>query len=136
MIMDTLTSYPYNLLVGIVAFGGTLSGVFYLFRRYMAGEACRSKSLLNGKTVIITGANTGIGKETAIDLAKRNARVILACRSVEKGEKAAVEVRKKSESDNVVFQQLDLASSHQCSSLQPGSSKKNHDLISSSTTLE
>ena len=45
-----------------------------------------------------------------MDLAKRNARVILACRSVERGEKAAVEVRKRSGNDNVVFRQLDLAS--------------------------
>ena len=65
---------------------------------------------LDGKTVIITGANTGIGLETAVDLAKRNARVILACRSVERGETAAVEVRKRSGNDNAVFVQLDLAS--------------------------
>ena len=65
---------------------------------------------LDGKIVIITGANTGIGLETAVDLAKRNARVILACRSVERGETAAVEVRKRSGNDNVVFVQLDLAS--------------------------
>ena len=65
---------------------------------------------LDGKTVIITGGNTGIGLETAVDLAKRNARVILACRSVERGETAAVEVRKRSGNDNAVFVQLDLAS--------------------------
>ena len=65
---------------------------------------------LDGKTVIITGANTGIGLETAVDLAKRNARVILACRSVERGEKAVVEVKERSGNDNVVFVQLDLAS--------------------------
>jgi len=45
-----------------------------------------------------------------VDLAKRNTRVILACRSVEKGAKAAVDVRKRSRNDNVVFAQLDLAS--------------------------
>ena len=45
-----------------------------------------------------------------MDLAKRNARVILACRSVERGETAAVEVRKRSGNDNAVFVQLDLAS--------------------------
>ena len=96
-------------------FGGVFAGLvglggIYFFRKWIAGGVCRSQARLDGKTVIITGANTGIGLETAMDLAKRNARVILACRSVERGEKAAVEVRKRSGNDNVVFRQLDLAS--------------------------
>ncbi|KDR11852.1 retinol dehydrogenase 12-like isoform X1 [Zootermopsis nevadensis] len=48
---------------------------------------------LDGKTAIVTGSNTGIGKFTALDFVKRGARVIMACRSVEKAEAAAEQIR-------------------------------------------
>lgn len=43
---------------------------------------------LSGKTVIVTGANSGIGKETAKYMAKNGARVIMACRSMDSAKKA------------------------------------------------
>uniref|UniRef100_UPI00398ED46F retinol dehydrogenase 12-like isoform X2 n=1 Tax=Pristiophorus japonicus TaxID=55135 RepID=UPI00398ED46F len=68
-----------------------------------------SQTRLDGKTVIITGANTGIGKETARDLAKRGALIIIACRDTEKGDVAAKEIIEESGNPNIVVKKLDLA---------------------------
>ncbi|XP_060950135.1 retinol dehydrogenase 12, like [Limanda limanda] len=64
---------------------------------------------LDDRTVVITGANTGIGKETAMDLAKRGAKVIIACRDMEKAEAAVKEVIEKSDNKNVRCMKLDLS---------------------------
>ncbi|GJQ70389.1 hypothetical protein Trydic_g22819 [Trypoxylus dichotomus] len=53
---------------------------------------CMSTVRLDGKTVIITGSNTGIGKATAADLFKRGAYVIMACRDTCKARDTAKEI--------------------------------------------
>lgn len=78
-------------------------------RKYAAGGVCQSAARLDGKTVLITGANTGIGKETALDMAVRGARVIMACRDVEKGEEAAASIRASYSKAQVEVRELDLA---------------------------
>lgn len=47
---------------------------------------------MEGKICIITGANSGIGKATTIDLAKMNATIVMMCRSKERGEEAQKEI--------------------------------------------
>ncbi|XP_061573779.1 retinol dehydrogenase 12 [Cololabis saira] len=79
-------------------------------RKWIAGGVCRSTIRLDGKTVVITGANTGIGKETCRDLARRGARVILACRDLTRAEQAAEEIRSSTGNGNVLVRHLDLSS--------------------------
>ncbi|XP_061136969.1 uncharacterized protein LOC133155558 isoform X12 [Syngnathus typhle] len=74
------------------------------------GVRCFTPVKLGGKTAVVTGGNTGIGKATALELAKRGSRVILACRNQKKAEAAVLDIRRESGNNQVVFMQLDLAS--------------------------
>ncbi|XP_065809141.1 retinol dehydrogenase 13 [Labrus bergylta] len=102
---DFVERHATGLTVAVFAGAGVLA-----LRRWLAGGVCRSKVRLDGKTVLITGANTGIGKETAMDMAQRGARVILACRDITRARIAADEIRLRSGNGNVVVKKLDLAS--------------------------
>lgn len=65
---------------------------------------------IDGKTCIVTGASTGIGKASAEQLASMGAHVVMVCRSQKKGEKAKAEVEAKSGSKSVELMLADLAS--------------------------
>ncbi|KAM6897686.1 retinol dehydrogenase 13-like [Xenentodon cancila] len=89
---------------------GTVIGCGVLLKNHVTGGRCATKATINGKTVVITGANTGIGKETARELAQRGGRIIMGCRDMEKCEAAAKEIRGKTLNPHVYACHLDLAS--------------------------
>lgn len=62
--------------------------ILFFLRKYLRGGQCTSKHSMEGKVIIVTGASAGIGKESAIDLAKHGAQVILACRNEAKTKEA------------------------------------------------
>jgi NAD(P)-dependent dehydrogenase (short-subunit alcohol dehydrogenase family) len=64
---------------------------------------------MQGKVVVITGSNTGIGEATAEALATMGATTVMACRNLQKAEAAATAVRAASGSDDVHVVSLDLA---------------------------
>ena len=61
-------------------------------------------------TVVITGGNAGIGKETAVGLAEQGTNVVITSRDAERGAAAVAEIRERSGSDAVDVMRLDLAS--------------------------
>jgi hypothetical protein len=63
-----------------------------------------------GRTVVVTGANTGIGLETAAALAEHGARIVLACRDASKAEAAATRITRAVPGAVVEVVGLDLAS--------------------------
>ena len=65
---------------------------------------------MEGKTVVITGGNAGIGKATAVALAKKGAEIVITSRSADKAEAAVNEIRSASGNDKVDYVLIDLSS--------------------------
>lgn len=65
---------------------------------------------MQGKSILITGGNSGIGKATAIALAKQGAQICIGCRDPKKGEAAVAQIKDKSGSEKISYTEIDLSS--------------------------
>jgi len=64
---------------------------------------------VSGKCFIVTGANSGIGKEAAMGIAKRGGEVHMLCRNEERGNKAKDEISEKANSNSVYLHIVDIS---------------------------
>lgn len=62
-------------------------------RSYMGGDDCPSPERIDGRVVIITGSSSGIGRATALELAKRGGKIILAVRDESGGNQVARQIK-------------------------------------------
>ncbi|KAJ6633432.1 Retinol dehydrogenase 12 [Pseudolycoriella hygida] len=93
-----------------VVFTILYSNFDYIFRKYIQGGQFTKPIRIDGKVVIITGCNSGIGKEAVLDLAARGAHIHMACRDKTKCEEAKNEIIEKTGNTNIFNRELDLAS--------------------------
>ncbi|HEY7418110.1 MAG TPA: SDR family oxidoreductase [Ktedonobacteraceae bacterium] len=70
----------------------------------------QSRIDMQGKICVVTGANSGIGKVAALELARMGASVVMVCRDRARGEAAQSEIKAKSGNDNVDLLLADLSS--------------------------
>lgn len=61
------------------------------------------------KVIVITGGNSGIGKAAAVQIAQQGHKVIIACRSQQRGEAALADIRKQAGSEDVALMLVDMS---------------------------
>ncbi|KAH7640176.1 retinol dehydrogenase 12-like protein [Dermatophagoides farinae] len=98
--IETLTTCLF-----IIEFFTNILRFVGLGRRYY-----KKDNRIDGKIVLITGANSGIGLEATYQLCRRGAKVVMCCRDVEKGRQAANNVRRRFRTADIDVHQLDLSS--------------------------
>lgn len=101
---------PWAWLVLILVCCIGIALIMWLLRKCVQGPFYCKKTRIDGKVVIVTGCNTGIGKETAMELARRGGRIYMACRDAARCEAARLEIIERTQNQNVFNRTLDLAS--------------------------
>ncbi|XP_049291537.1 retinol dehydrogenase 12-like [Anopheles funestus] len=94
-----------------VVIGAAVAVLTYkLARLFIEGGQFRKNTRCDGKVILITGANTGIGKETARELLKRGGKVYIACRSLKRANEARNDIVSQTGLSDIHVRELDLAS--------------------------
>lgn len=104
--VSLLKSKPVVLLSSV----GAGVGAVVLFKTYVGGCRYDNDKRLDDKVVVITGANTGLGKAAAKEFATRGASVVMACRDLTKCRRVRSEILAQTRNKRVVCEELDLAS--------------------------
>lgn len=88
---------------------GVIAGLF-IGKKVIDGPSFNEPVSMRNRNVVITGANSGLGRATAETMAKLGANVFLLCKSADKGNAAAKEIRDKTGNSNVESLTMDLLS--------------------------
>jgi len=75
----------------------------------MSGWTSDEMPAMDGQTVVVTGANSGLGYEGTRAFADAGATVVMACRSTDRGERAARKIRERTDSGELDVRECDLA---------------------------
>lgn len=86
-------------------------GLWWLIRRFLRGPTTGTDNpkRLDGRVVVITDANTGIGEQTAMNLAGRGAEVFNLCRSLEKGNRSKDKILESNPDAKIEVRECDLS---------------------------
>ncbi|KAI8889158.1 NAD(P)-binding protein [Backusella circina FSU 941] len=81
-------------------------------RLFTSKQAFQIKDIpdLTGKLAVITGASNGIGKVSALEMARKNCNIVFACRNREKTEAVIGDIKKETKNDNLEFLEIDMSS--------------------------
>jgi len=115
-IIDNLFSISHQLFdqcrTTIFVVTGIVTTAWLFNKLWVNRKFYSSTQSMQGKTVLITGGNAGIGYETAKDLLQRGARVVILCRNMNKGRQAIQQLRMETKCDekNIRLMECDLCS--------------------------
>jgi len=106
--MNEQHPFSFNLNRRDFLVAGTAFGA--VFQKQNSAQSTEAIPNLTGLNIVITGGNTGLGKSSAIKLARMGATVCIACRDKKRASKAVEEIKLNSNSQLVSWALLDLAS--------------------------